>query len=340
MSRGIGVINRLRKRPLCIWNPRRMYPLALRGRPVQLIRTADAERAGRYPHKASDLHRVRPGVYAPRQDWDALAPWDRYLARVHAYWLIRPDAIFSHESAAALLGLPTFGHPVRIHIFDSRRSRSLVFGDVVAHTSADDRRCATVEGQRVTRPVDTVTDLVRALPPAFGLAVADAAARQFEVTPDWVRETVSAQRSIRGRRRVEWVCEHMTGDAESVAESVSRAVMHWQGFPEPLLQAEHRVAGRVYRSDFCWPEFRVLGEVDGWIKYSRDDPSEAASALRDEKRREDALRRAGWRIARWDYVGALRGDGPYDALRAAGLPVTRPTDAAQLLDVGRNPRSR
>ena len=84
----------------------------------------------------------------------------------------------------------------------------------------------------------------------------------------------------------------------------------------------------------------MLGEVDGWIKYSRDDPSEAASALRDEKRREDALRRAGWRIARWDYVGALRGDGPYDALRAAGLPVTRPTDAAQLLDVGRNPRSR
>ncbi|MBN9212475.1 MAG: hypothetical protein BGO45_14115 [Microbacterium sp. 71-36] len=317
-----------------------MHALALRPSPAPLIRTADAERAGRYPHKDGDLHRVRPGVYTRREDWDGLAPWDRYLARVHAYALIRPDAIFSHESAAALLGLPLFGHPLRIHVFDDRRSRSLAHGDVIAHTSADARRCTTVEGRRISRPVDAVVDLARALPPAFGLSVADAASRRFDVTPDWVRETMSAQRSIRGRRRVEWVCEHMTGDSESVAESVSRAVAHWHGFPEPLLQAEHRVAGRVYRSDFCWPEFRVLGEVDGWMKYSDDDPADAAMTVRNEKRREDALRRAGWRIARWDYAGALRGDGPYDALRAAGLPLVRPADTAQLLGIGRNPRSR
>lgn len=317
-----------------------MHPLALQPPPAPLLRTADAERASRYPHRDASLQRVRPGVYTPREVWDALPEWGRYLLRVHAYALVRPGVVFSHESAAALLGLPLFGHPHRVHIFDGRRSRSLVHGDVVAHTSADARRSAAVDGLRITTPVDTVADLARALPPALGLAVVDAAIRTFDIHPRHVHDTAVSQRSIRGRRRLEWVCEYANGDAESVVESVSRAVIHWYGFPEPLLQAEHRVAGRRYRSDFCWPEFRVLGEADGWMKYSPDDPAEAAVAVRDEKRREDALRRAGWRIARWDYAGALRGDGVYDALRSAGLPPTRPTDTANLLQIGRNPRSR
>ncbi|MGK4422556.1 hypothetical protein ACSLVQ_30330, partial [Klebsiella pneumoniae] len=76
-------------------------------------------------------------------------------------------------------------------------------------------------GLRITSAVDTVTDLARALPPAFGLAVADAAIRRLDVFPQHVRDTAAAQRSLRGRRRVEWICEQATGEAESVAESVS-----------------------------------------------------------------------------------------------------------------------
>lgn len=93
--------------------------------------------------------------------------------------------------------------------------------------------------------------------------------------------------------------------------------------------------GRLYRSDLCWPEHRVIGEADGWAKYAAG----AVEAVREEKRREDALRRAGWRIARWDYAGALQAAPLRAALLAAGLPLTGRADTANLAAVGRNPRS-
>ncbi|MGL1316135.1 hypothetical protein ACSTLB_00325, partial [Vibrio parahaemolyticus] len=71
---------------------------------------------GPHPADDSDLHRVRRAVYTPKHDWEALPEWDRYLLRVHAFALTRPDAVFPHESASALLGLPTFGHPRHIHV--------------------------------------------------------------------------------------------------------------------------------------------------------------------------------------------------------------------------------
>jgi hypothetical protein len=102
---------------------------------------------------------------------------------------------------------------------------------------------------------------------------------------------------------------------------------------------EHRVDGRIFRSDFCWPEEKVIGESDGWLKYSGDDAAAAAETVRAEKRREDALRRAGWRVARWDYAGALGVDLLRHALVSAGLrPVRRPETAA-LTSAGRNARS-
>ena len=305
--------------------------------PLPLIRAVDAARMGRYPHADRALRRLRPGVYAEKVAWDALPEWDRYAARVHAYALTNPRAVFSHESAATLLGLPVFGHPRMIHLFDARRTSSLVHGDVVVHTSLDGRTMCDVGGLRTTSPSETAIDLGRCLPPALGLAVADATIRVHSVTREQLRETADAQRSIRGRRRLQWVLANADGAAESPAESISRAVAQWCGFPAPILQAEHRIGPRRYRSDLCWPEFRVLGEVDGWGKYTSGDSPEAV--LRDEKRREDALRRIGWRVARWEYADALTVDAMRESLLAAGLPLTGKPDTTSLHAVGRNPRS-
>ncbi len=303
-------------------------PLTAVAPPASLIRADHAASAGSYPAADRALLRIRPAVYTVREQWDLLPEWDRYLLRVHAYATVRGDAMFSHESAAALLGLPFFGHPRDIHVFDSRRTRSLRFGDVAVHTSADPRSALHLGGLRTTTMLDTVLDLVRCLPPAFGLAVADDAARRMGITRERVISRASQQRTNRGRRRVEWVGEHMDARAESVAESISRAVAQWCGFPRPTLQMEHRAGGRTYRSDLSWPEHRVIGECDGWQKYGTGN--DATRAFREEKRREDALRRAGWRVARWDYAGALRVDGVRDALMAAGLPLLRPADTARL----------
>ena len=112
--------------------------------------------------------------------WVRLAPWERYLARVHAFALLHPDAVFSHESAAALSGLPIFGEPRDIHVYDPDRAQSRRFGDVCVHTSTD--RCTITDRAfaRTTSVAQTAIDLMRVLPPAYALAVADSAVSPFQ----------------------------------------------------------------------------------------------------------------------------------------------------------------
>ncbi|MXS74298.1 hypothetical protein CSIV_15895 [Microbacterium sp. CSI-V] len=314
-------------------------PRSLRASPTPLLLVSDTPRSGPPPWRDESLWRVRAGVYVIRAEWEALPPWERYLVRVHAFALARPDAVFSHEAAASLLGLPVFGHPRTIHIFDARRSRSARYGDVTVHTSADRRSQHEVAGIRISAVEDVAIDLARVLPPALGLAVADAALRAFDLDGELLLDRAATQRNEFGRRRLRWVLSHATPLAESPGESISRAVIEWCGFPTPELQRNHRVEGRIFRSDFCWPERKILGESDGWLKYGADDPAAAAAAVRAEKYREDALRRQGWRIARWDYAGALGVAGLRNALTAAGLRPERHPETAALSSVGRNARS-
>ena len=48
---------------------------------------------------------------------------------------------------------------------------------------------------------------------------------------------------------------------------MSRVVIWRLGLPPPELQFEVIINGEVYRTDFAWPEHRVLGEFDGKVKY-------------------------------------------------------------------------
>ncbi len=42
----------------------------------------------------------------------------------------------------------------------------------------------------------------------------------------------------------------------------------WQlGLPKPVVQPRLKANGRRFRADFGWPEFGVLGEFDGRMKY-------------------------------------------------------------------------
>ena len=68
-----------------------------------------------------------------------------------------------------------------------------------------------------------------------------------------------------------------------------------------------------YRVDMLWPSRRLVVEVDGLTKYG-------AGSLGAEKRREQALRRLGYRVER-DHVGrpdqALAGDARRAAVALA-----------------------
>jgi hypothetical protein len=278
-------------------------------------------------------HRVRPGVYAAAPEWDALAPWERYRARIDAYLRTHPSAVLCLESAAAVLGLPLFGEPRDIHVYapDGRSSRR--FGDVLVHTSASPRTVMSVGGIHVTSVVDSVVDLVRVLPPAHGLAVADAAVSPRQGGTLTAEELLAYDRELpsrRGRARARWMWERVDGAAESPAESVSRAVIEWCGYETPELQRTFRYEGCTDRSDFFFPRSNAVGEADGWGKYQLEDPAVASRRLQAEKRREDRLRRGGHGIARWDLADVYRVTPLRTALTAAGVVRERREQPAML----------
>lgn len=250
--------------------------------------------------------RVRAGVYAPRAAWEKLAPWERYLARVHAFALIAPGAVFAYESAAVLWGLPLFGEPRDIHVFAPGRTSSRRFGDVCVHTGIDGRAVENIQGLSVTSAADTAIDLMRVLPPLLGLAVGDAVmASPHGVTRDALATLAGAQAHRRGRARLALLLPMLDGDAESPGESVSRGVMVWSGFESPVLQKVFRSEGHTDRADFAWPSVRSIGESDGYGKYVGETAEETVRRIVAEKRREERLRRQCDAFDRWDMADAL-----------------------------------
>lgn len=310
--------------------------------PVPLYTTGEGRMLG-IPFTPDRWRRLRRGVHAERQAFDALQPWRRYAARVHAFARKHPDAVLCMESAAVLHGLPSFGETRDIHVYDPERSASWRHGDVRVHTSRDRRLIETIAGVQVTALAETVADLGRVLPPAQALAVVDSAVSPAQggmLRIEDLRAMGDDQQNRRGRARLRWLWTHADGKAESPGESVSRAVIGWCGLEVPLLQQEFRYEGMCDRADFFFPSCGVIGESDGWQKYALEDRETAARALSDEKRREDRLRRHGHAVARWDLRDAWQVTPLQSALTAAGVPLTRPPQPAMLATLTRRAREK
>ncbi|MGC5170834.1 type IV toxin-antitoxin system AbiEi family antitoxin domain-containing protein [Micromonospora sp. DT81.3] len=277
------------------------------------------------------LVRIARGVYADAAEWHDLPPWSRYLTRVHATALLRPDAVFSHESAAALLGLPVFGHPPEVHVLRDPLGTSRAQAGVREHTTVDLRDVLHVDGIMVTTPEETAVDIARARHPAVAIAVSDAVLRSDRsLTCERLREANLRRASSRGRRHGERAIVAANPLAETPLESVSRAAIDWLGFASPELQHVLTTPdGRERRLDFLWRREAIAGEADGRSKYDGrfGDPSLLAF---NEKRREDSLRRVLRGFARWgwselQHPGELRG-----ILLDAGLKPQEPAHLALL----------
>jgi hypothetical protein len=280
---------------------------------------------------------VRHGVSADARAWRTLAPWEKYLARVHAYALIAPRAVFAYESAAALRGLPIFGEPRDIHVFDPGRTSSRRFGDVCVHTGVDGRVVERIGGFGMTSAADTAVDLMRVLPPLLGLAVGDAALASPDVSLDALVALAGSQEHRRGRARLALLLPALDGASESPGESVSRGVIVWSGFEPPVLQKEFLFEGYRDRVDFAWPSIRGIGESDGYGKYLAETAEETVRRVVAEKRREERLRRQCDAFDRWDMADALAVEPLVARLDAMRVPrIAAPRHG---LLVTRNPRS-
>lgn len=257
-------------------------------------------RAGQWAVLQRGAYLVDPGELDRRQ---------RHLLRVEATLAgLRVPAVVSHQSAAALHGLPLWSLPLeQVHVTRTPPARSADESRLRSHVARLDSEDVVVLGRlTVTSVARTVVDLARSLPFAPALVVADAALGTRATTPAALHAVMAAITGTRGARSARRVLDAADDRAESVGESRSRALMLDAGLPLPELQLEvHRPDGLlVGRSDFGWREHRLLGEFDGQVKYGRllRPGQQPGDAVFEEKRREDALRDEGWGVVRWVWA--------------------------------------
>jgi len=300
--------------------------------PVPLLRASEEPNAARAA-RAGQLVRVTRGIYASADDWATLAPWDRYLARVHAVADAHPDAVLVLESGCAVRGLPVFGEPPDIHLLVPTPGKSRRLERVRVHSADRMPVHESIGGMRVATPAELAVGVAHARHRAVGLAVADAVLRRHPETSADVLAAISADRpSSRGARAARWVIARADAERETPLESVSAAAMEWLGVPTPDLQRwfPGSAPEEDARVDFWWDRWRIAGESDGEVKYSGVF-GDARAALRARNARDASLRERGVQATAhwsWSDVGAparLRA-----LLVAAGLPLIHPAQDVPL----------
>ncbi|MBC7591658.1 MAG: hypothetical protein H7226_11535 [Salinibacterium sp.] len=305
--------------------------------PLTLSR--DVERAGgdrrQLARQAArgELHRVRPGAYAPASAWSSLTPDGRYRLHVRAAsesQSTRP--ILSHQSAAVILGLPILGSwPNTVHRLSERASGGRSHGDVVAHPTRLDRvELVEVEGMLVTSLARTVVDLAAVSSLTSGVVSADSALsrrRKGRIRSADIELAWEAAMPIKAHRRAAFVLAFSTDKADTPAESVSRVNMHIAGFAPPRLQwSWFDYRGRIGESDFDWEEIDHIGEVDGKMKYLKDEylkGREPGEIVYLEKIREDRLRALPKKVTRWGWDIATNPQRLRAHLLNEGVPLRR-----------------
>jgi len=147
----------------------------------------------------------------------------------------------------------------------------------------------------VLRPVRALADLLRRLPLAQAVVVADAAQHAGLCDAGTVLDELTRHHGgLRGVRCAQRALELSDGRAESPQESRTRLLLVLAGlFPVPQLDV-HDPHGRwVARVDLGFPAARVAVEYDGLLPHS------GREAFVHDRRRQNLLLGAGWLVLRY-----------------------------------------
>jgi very-short-patch-repair endonuclease/predicted transcriptional regulator of viral defense system len=242
---------------------------------------------------------IARGVYSPTAWLGRVADDPRRMHALAVGAVIRrnPGLIASHESAAYLHGLdvllPGGTSAPRLTLTRSSQApgRALVRGTVIRVATAPEDHVTQVFGLPVTTVPRTVMDIARTTGFMEGVVAADSALHSHAAIKVEFAVVLESCAQWRGVVRARQVIGFADARAESALESVGRVRFAEFKIPAPALQANiSGAAGFIGRADFCWHEYRTIGEADGALKYAEHGTERARAQLaRDEKFRD-----AGW----------------------------------------------
>jgi very-short-patch-repair endonuclease len=213
-----------------------------------------------------------------------------------------PDAVVSHESAAALHGLATFLPGRLVVMLPHGDHQYLRLGMLRQTTDLSSHHSTRMENLTVTTPARTVVDLAGTLRPGrLRVVVEDAVAAGSCSLPQLSSLVEELSRpGKRGLRQLSLILAAVGPGivpAPTTLERRLRRILREGGLPSPVREHElpwtRDTPGRV---DFAYPAQRVIVEADSRRWHTRERDFEA------DRRRDREAQLAGWDVYRftWD----------------------------------------
>jgi len=255
----------------------------------QFLLTVGGRRSAAAALADGSWQRVLRGTYAPAGEVDL-------FVRARACQLLLPaHALVADRCLLWLLGVDVLPPgPPQLEVVVPRGAVVPVRTGVRSRTAAvPDRDREVVGGLRRLRPVRAGADLLRRLPLADAVVVADAVQHAALMTGDDLRDELALHAGLRGVRLAHRALQLSDDRAESPPESRLRLALVLAGLA-PVPQHEIRVGGRfVARVDLAFPAARIAVEYDGRVVHERAD------VFTRDRQRHNELVQAGWTVLRF-----------------------------------------
>ena len=288
----------------------------------------------RYYTRQRYLIKPFPHMVVKPEYWATLSPDEQYRHILRTLCMQHPDWIVCGPSAAVACGLSESNRLLQppIHVISTNRHQPQL--SHIRFYFRMKQQCRLVNGIRVSSLTEMLLDCALGLTFTDALAIWDAVARRYELTPDDMDRTLAGQGKVRGITHARLLIEHVNGLSENAGESLARGVMLQSGLMVPELQVEFRdpISGRMIRVDFLWrlPNGRLIaGELDGRTKYV--DPrmlngGDGIDAVLREKNRDSNLSLLGIHTIHFTFAEVFNGT-MMRKLTYAGVPCGAPRRA-------------
>jgi very-short-patch-repair endonuclease len=211
---------------------------------------------------------------------------------------LRPDQVFSHVTAAAVLGVPLprrFERDRRLHVTTIGTDQALRVRGTVGHRARYGAVRATVaRGVPLTTPADTFVALGTMLTLDELVIAGDALVGWLGwVTLEELVHAVRRRRGIRGIVKLRLALEEIRRGSRSPGETRTRLTLVRRGLPEPALNHDVVVDGRwIACVDLAYPDSRIAIEYESDLH--RTDPA----SFRKDLTRGELLKDVDWWLVR------------------------------------------